>query len=133
MQNPVLDQNKPESLSKEEIEFIINHIADQLPEEFEHMAVVLRAIKEGKCTRDALNTILKEYYMRFHRGISWSNAVVNTMRSGLLSRLNEMRFIKREKLGQNIRYHVTGLGDKYLQKLQPEGDVKQDEYRRHLN
>jgi hypothetical protein len=117
LQNPVLDMNKPESLSKEEINFLLNHIADELPEEFEHILIALNAINEGKCTRESLNFTLKNYYLRYHEGVNWSDSVVNTMRSGLLSRLNEMGLIRREKRGKNIRYHVTQTGENYIRNL----------------
>lgn len=117
LQNPVLDSNKPESLSKEETNFLLNHIADELPQEFEHIIIALKAITEGKFTREKLNMTLKNYYMRFHEGVSWSDSVVNTMRSGLLSRLNEMGLIRREKRGKNIRYHVTPSGESYIRNL----------------
>jgi predicted transcriptional regulator len=68
---------------------------------------VLKAIKEGKQTRAELNEILKQYYVRYHQDVEWSYAVINTMRSGLMSRLNDLDLIKREKLGKNVRYHIT--------------------------
>jgi hypothetical protein len=118
LQNPVIDQNKPESLSKQEIEFLLNHITKNLPEELEHTAVALQAIKEGKKTRENLNQVLRTYYTRYHGAAKWSDAVINTMRSGLLSRLNELRLVRREKRGKNVYYHVTTEGKKYLESVQ---------------
>jgi hypothetical protein len=114
LENPVLDLGRPESLSKEEINFLINHIADNIPNEFEHVMTVLKAINEGKQTRPELNEILKQYYVRYHQGTEWSNTVVNTMRSGLMSRLNDLGLIKREKLGKNVRYHLTPEGIQHM-------------------
>jgi hypothetical protein len=114
LENPVLDLGKPESLSKEEVSFLINHIADNIPEEFEHIMTVLKAIKEGKQTRAELNEILKKYYVRYHEGVEWSYTVINTMRSGLMSRLNDLGLIRREKLGKNVRYHITPEGIQHM-------------------
>ena len=114
LQNPVLDHGKPKSLSKEEIGFLINHIADNIPKEFEHIMTVLSAIKEGKQTRGELNEELKQYYVKYHPGVEWSYTVVNTMRSGLMSRLNDLGLIRREKLGKNVRYHITPSGVQHM-------------------
>jgi hypothetical protein len=126
LQNPAIDLTKPESLSSDEIDFLLNHIADNLPAEFEHMTVALKAIEDGKKTRDELNTALKGYYSQYHKGSEWSDTVVNTMRSGLFSRLNELGLVRREKLGKYIRYHITDAGKKYVQSLSKKDDLTKD-------
>jgi hypothetical protein len=125
LQNPTIDLNKPESLSHEERGFLVNHIADNIPAEFEHMNIALKAIEDGKKTRDVLNGILKEYYMSYHKGTNWSDTVVNTMRSGLMGRLNELGLVRREKRGKYIRYHITDAGEKYIQSISEKDDIKQ--------
>jgi hypothetical protein len=117
LQNPILDMEKPNSLSKDEIDFLLNHIADNLPEELEHMTVALKAIVDGKQTRQELNQILKQYYLRYHTDTGWSDNVINTMRSGLLSRLKDLALIRREKHGKNIDYYVTDNGKKYMESI----------------
>ena len=117
LQNPVIDLTKPESLSGDEINFLLNHIADNLPAEFEHMTIALKAIENGKNTRDELNAALKGYYLHYHKGSEWSDTVINTMRSGLFSRLNELGLVRREKNGKYIRYHITAVGKKYVQSM----------------
>ena len=109
----------------DEIHFLLNHIADNLPAEFEHMTVALKAIREGKKTRDELNRILKEYYSNYHKGTEWSDTVVNTMRSGLMARLNELRLAWRQKHGKNVCYHITDAGEKYIQNLSGKEDIKE--------
>jgi hypothetical protein len=125
LENPAIDLNKPESLSGDEINFLINHIADNLPAEYEHMICALTAIEEGKKTRHELNAVLKEYYLKYRKNTEWSDTVVNTMRSGLISRLNELGLVKREKLGKNVRYHMTDAGKKYIQRISEKDGVKQ--------
>lgn len=117
LQNPAIDLTKPESLSGDEIDFLLNHITDNLPAEFEHMTIALKAIEDGKNTRDELNAALKGYYLRYHKGSEWSDTVINTMRSGLFSRLNELGLVRREKNGKYIRYHITAVGKKYIQSM----------------
>jgi hypothetical protein len=124
LQNPAIDLTKPESLSGDEIDFLLNHIADNLPAEFEHMTIALKAIENGKKTRDELNAALKGYYLRYHKGSEWSDTVVNTMRSGLFSRLNELGLVRREKHGKYIRYHITDVGKKYIQSLSGKEEIK---------
>ena len=123
-QNPAIDLNEPESLSGDEIDFLLNHIADNIPAEFEHITVALKAIKDGKKTRDDLNSVLKGYYLHYHKGTEWSDTVVNTMRSGLMSRLNDLRLVKREKHGKYIRYHITNNGEKYIQSISEKDEIK---------
>ena len=55
--------------------------------------------------------------MKYRKNTEWSDTVVNTMRSGLISRLNELGLVKREKYGKNARYHMTDAGKKYIQNL----------------
>ena len=125
LQNPAIDLIKPESLSGDEINFLLNHIADNLPAEFEHMTIALKAIEDGKKTRDELNAALKGYYSHYHKGSEWSDTVVNTMRSGLFSRLNELGLVRREKYGKYIRYHITDMGKKYVKSISEKDEVKQ--------
>ena len=125
LQNPAIDLTKPESLSGDEIDFLLNHIADNLPAEFEHMNIALKAIEDGKKTRDELNAALKGYYSQYHKGSEWSDTVVNTMRSGLFSRLNELGLVRREKYGKYIRYHITDMGKKYVKSISEKDEVKQ--------
>jgi hypothetical protein len=119
LQNPVLDLNKPIALSETEINFLLNHIADNLPAEFEH-------IKKGTQSRSELNSVLKQYYSRYHKGMQWSNTVVNTMRSGLISRLKELGLVRREKKGKNVSYFITNVGERSIENLSSKEDAKGD-------
>lgn len=118
IQNPVLDLNKPEPLSQEEREFLLEHISKNLPVELEHMSTVLQTIREGKKGNEELNSVLKDYYQKYHGGSEWSDAVIKTMRSGLLSRMNELGLVRREKRGKNVFFHITSTGQKSLGRLQ---------------
>jgi hypothetical protein len=88
-----------------------------MPAEFEHITVVLKAIQDGKKTRDELNSVLKECYSHHHKGTEWSSTVVNTMRSGLLGRLNELGLVRREKHAKfkpKVVIIITTLNNLYI-------------------
>ncbi|MFZ0742673.1 MAG: hypothetical protein WAM54_13855, partial [Nitrososphaeraceae archaeon] len=53
-------------------------------------------------------------------------SVVNTMRSGLLGRLNELGLVRREKHGKFIRYYITDAGKKYIQNLPGKGEINEE-------
>lgn len=59
--------------------------------------------------------MLKFLDSKYRRHTAWSDTVVSTMRSGLISRLNDLRLVKREKHGKYITYNITDAGKKYLQ------------------
>ncbi len=124
LQNPAIDLDKPESLSGDEIDFLLNHIADHIPAEYEHMTCALTAIENGENTRNELNSVLKEYYSKYHKGTEWSDTVVNTMRSGLFSRLNDLGLVKRKKHGKYVSYQITDSGKRHIQSLSEKNDVK---------
>jgi hypothetical protein len=123
LQNPAIDLGIPESLSDDEINFLLSHIADNIPAEAEHMTCALTAIGKGMKTRNELNSVLKKYYSKYHKSAEWSDTVVNTMRSGLLSRLNDLRLVQREKRGKYVSYHLTEAGKKYLQSVSEKVEV----------
>lgn len=114
LQNPILDNTGTQALSQEEKEFLFNNIADNLPKEYEHMMTAISAISSGINSRDELNQTLSKFYSKHHNGDEWSEAVVNTMRSGLFSRMTELGVINREKKGRNVIYDLSDEGKRYL-------------------
>ncbi len=125
MRNPILDENGSMSLSNEEIEFLLNHIADNLPEEAEHMQYALKTISSGTSTREDLNKEMRRYYRKYDESAPWSDAVVNTMRAGLLSRMFDLDLLKREKTGKNVRYSLSERGNKFLNEFSVRKDVEE--------
>ena len=116
--NPTLDNTGTQPLSQEEKEFLFNHIADNLPKEYEHMMTSVSAISSGINSRDELNQTLSKFYSKYHSGDEWSEAVVNTMRSGLFSRMTELGIITRDKKGRNVTYDLSDEGKSHLGGLQ---------------
>ncbi len=106
-QNPVLDENPFASslLSQEERDFLINHLKNNIPIEWQGIKFVLHWIGvEGANTPDALTakfaTLDKD----------WTRKMANTYRTGMLARMYDLGFITREKMGIKTKYLVTEYG-----------------------
>jgi hypothetical protein len=109
--NPVIDQedfNSP--LSDEERRFIIEHISVELPEERKLMRFVLQSIKAGAANPDALQEEVKKLKPKLNK-----RTELVTFRSGLLSRMFELRLLTRERNGLSVRYCVTPEGERFLE------------------
>jgi predicted transcriptional regulator len=109
--NNVLDDNKLPPLSDEETSYLLKHIFRNMPTEAEHLSIMLNLIKSDNNTRDALNITLKEFYGNLTAEANWSDNVVNTMRAGMIGRLQEMGLIERHKSGKFVTYSITEQGD----------------------
>lgn len=109
--NPILDTNseKPDNVfSDDEINFYLKHIQTYLPKEVEIIKLVMNNIHQGFNKPDALTTKIMEW------NSDWSDDVANTMRSGIISRLFDLRLIQKEKQGLFVTYHLTKVGEKYV-------------------
>jgi hypothetical protein len=105
LKNPILDEGTFESsLSREESIFYMKKIIENLSREKELNISVLKAINDGKSSPSELN----EAICYLSRG--WSEAMVNTIRAGAISRQNELGLIKRSKKGVLVNYALTQLG-----------------------
>lgn len=125
LENPIIDNNDFNSqLSEQETEFFLNHISKNLKEEKEHVKILLNAIKNGINNPNTLTSEMKKYYEVLLLNEKWFTktekieiGVANTMRAGLVSRLYEMKLIKKEKNGKNVSYVLNENGFKLLEKL----------------
>jgi predicted MarR family transcription regulator len=52
-----------------------------------------------------------------HLSRGWSQAMVNTIRAGAISRLNELGLINRLRNGVNVTYSLTKFGKEILSTL----------------
>jgi len=110
--NPVIDlKNYSNSLSDEEVAFILDHIASQLPSEAELIQLVLSGVKEGIATPEGLNDRVGKF------NSEWKESEASTMRSGIVSRIRELGLLDREKDGVKVTYKLTKSGNEYLTKL----------------
>jgi len=107
--NPILDDDPFASslFSKDEREFLINHIRTKIPIEWQGIKLVLRWIGvDGLNTPDALTA----KFATLDKG--WTPKMANTYRTGALARMYDLGFIIRKKSGINANYFVTEYGMK---------------------
>ncbi len=109
MKNPILDDlNFKKSLSEEESSFYIKHTFQNLSRERQLNILILNAMNNGKPSPSDLN---KEI-LPLSRG--WSEAMINTIRAGAISRLNELGLITRLRRGVDVTYSLTQYGKEIL-------------------
>lgn len=111
--NPVIDkQDFTKSLSDEEIDFYLDHITKNVRAESNAMKWLLNSILRGINEREGINTELKKEYNKF-----WnvSDAVINTQRAGLMSRMYELGLIDKEKKGVAVEYKVSSRGKIFIE------------------
>jgi hypothetical protein len=110
--NPVIDlKNYANALSEEEVMFILEHIASQLPTEAKLIHLVLTAVKEGIATPERLNDKVGKF------NPDWKEGEASTMRSGIVSRIRELGLLTAEKDGVKVTYKLTKSGGEYLNRL----------------
>ena len=109
--NPILDGGVDalESLSAEERQFYLEHVHQALPREYQAMARVAAAISEGSNRPEAVSTEVAKL------NPGWSPAQVNTMRSGLVSRMSELGLVDRARVGERgVAYLLTPGGVEFV-------------------
>ena len=112
--NPVLDRDDfAASLSEEERTFLIEHIATELPHEAQLMRTVLKTIKGGGNDPGSLDKELRKLKPEF------KEAEISTLRSGVLSRIAELKLLGRKREGLSVRYEVTAEGEQFLKEVKP--------------
>lgn len=106
LENPIIDKNKYSvSLSDEEKDFYIKHIASKIPGEYKAIKWILSIIKKGTNRREDINRALGEKYSE------WSEPIVNTQRAGLMARMFELGLLDREKHGVKVIYKNSVKGE----------------------
>jgi hypothetical protein len=110
--NPVIDrQDYLAPFSSEEVTFLLDHVASQLPEEAELIRLILSSVKDGVTSPEGLNEKVRSSHAE------WKKSQPITMRAGVVSRISELGLLGREKNGVKVTYKLTELGEKYLGKL----------------
>jgi hypothetical protein len=95
------DKAASETLSQEEADFLTQQILDWVPREREDMRTVLSAIIGGNSTPGDL---IRSVHVRFPR--KWTQSMVMTHVSGLVARLADLRLLRRQWQGRNVRYEL---------------------------
>ena len=111
IQNPVLDENYSSSLlfNREEQQFLIDHIKEHIPTEWQGIKQVLQWIDIGINTPDTLNAKFSTM------DPNWTEKMANTYRTGMLARMLDLGFITRKKIGVNANYVVTDIGKRMVE------------------
>ncbi len=108
-ENPIIDHQKFNvSLSSEEISQFLLIIKKNLPYERKHIIHFMSALESGINQRELLNEELLKFYRNLPEGtVKWdSPQVVNTMRTGITSRLFEMGLINVQYVGKRAKYKL---------------------------
>ncbi|MBN3033091.1 MAG: hypothetical protein JW873_03250 [Candidatus Saganbacteria bacterium] len=108
--SPVIDQqNYQTSLNIDEINYYLNHAIENVRGEGSAILWLLSTLNKGVNKREEINAAIRDKYR-------WgaSAAVINTQRSGLMSRMYELGLILKEKDGINVNYGVSKAGEKLL-------------------
>lgn len=113
----VLLLDKPASLavSLEEARFLISHLRKYRPGELEFLRFVARRIGEGASNPTALLTAVDDYFKEDSRGMSITDAVLGTMRTGAVSKLVELGIIVIKKDGARSTYQLTEYSKQVLE------------------
>jgi hypothetical protein len=116
LENPAIDlKNFEYSLGQAETDFYLDHVYKNVKSEFNAIKWLLNKMVSGVSDRSALNNEIKREF-----GGSWnvSDAVINTQRAGLMSRMSELGLIDKEKEGIQVRYLISERGKKFLEKYE---------------
>jgi Arc/MetJ-type ribon-helix-helix transcriptional regulator len=110
--NPLLD-NSPDAdtaLSTDERTFYVDHVQNELEDEFDAMLEIVGAIEDGVNRPDGLTDRVSEM------NDDWSDSQASTIRSGLVSRMHELGLMHRERVGQRgVAYKLTSEGKDFLE------------------
>ena len=87
--------------------FLARAFQTELPNEWEHVKNIAKAISDGKNRPKMLDQQLMEIY-------DWEPSNASQMRNGAVSRMEELTLLKREKQGREVTYLLTDLGRKLL-------------------
>lgn len=120
LQSSVFDvdsgNEKPPKLTNEEISFLLQHIATNVPAEDFAYRTVIEAISHGANTPDKLDKTLREH-LPIRGEKPFTDAFLSTQRSGAISRMNDLNLIHRTRNGIRVTYVVSENGKQYLQKM----------------
>ena len=113
--NPALDGDRGERFSDEEIAFLLAHIRDNVRAEHFAYQTLLKAVRSGANTPQKLDRVCKGLVSGDREG-DLSEAFITTQRTGVISRLNELRLIARHRDGNRVTYILTDQGNAYLKR-----------------
>ncbi len=118
MENPVLDESQREpnqKFSGEEVQFLLGHIRDFVPEEAFAFKTLLRLIMSGKNTPERIDrTLSRRKLFKSSGKDAPPNSFLVSQRAGGISRLADLGLIAKVKDGISVHYEVTDLGREFV-------------------
>jgi hypothetical protein len=112
LSNPIMDRDDYSApFSVEEVDFLLEHIATQVPGEAGLIRLVLDGVKRGSKTPEELNDLVQSH------NSDWGKSEAIAMRSGVVSRSSELGLIERQKDGVKVTYTLSELGMRFLGRL----------------
>jgi hypothetical protein len=114
--NPILDKKEtPNSrnFNDEEIQFLINHISNNVPTEDFAYRTILTIIEKGINSPLDIDGILSQQ-VPLSKNRSLSQSFLSSQRSGAISRMTDLGLLERERDGIRMFYKITEWGRMYL-------------------
>lgn len=109
IESPIFDKGEFDTaLSEEEAAFYLGHVLANVPGEVQAFKIILSAISTGKVRREDLNAVIGNLYKK------WTAPLVNTQRTGAMSRMFELGLISKVKSGVTVQYGLTARGEDFL-------------------
>jgi len=115
LSNPILDnvQVSPnQKYSKQELDFLITHIIDNIPSELSAYRKMINGIKKGYASPKLLSDFFEDE-LKENQSIDYTKTFLSTQRSGVISRMIDLNLIAREREGKFVQYVITDLASKY--------------------
>ena len=111
--NLILDDNLnlERTLSDDEINFYLEHIRVNVPEELNPISHILRIINDGVSSVTEIDKEIRKIKP------DWKDSIYTTNRSGALGRMNELRLLKKTKKGIRVIYELSDRGLNFLDRV----------------
>ena len=110
--NPVIDSPGGyvggDRFSDDEVSFLLNHFKENIPGEWAFLMEIAKLIDSGV---DRPKTMQEEIV----KSRKWDDAKASIMRNGVLSRMQELGLISREKKGREVTYSLTESSKSYFE------------------
>lgn len=111
LDNPPIDSaNFDKSLGEKEINFFLAHILQNVPGEVQAYKLILSSMSSGKTRREEINETISSMYP------SWTQPMVNTQRTGAMSRMFELGLFEKRKIGVTVLYTLAERGSEFLER-----------------
>jgi len=95
-------------LGDKEVDFYLTHILQNVSGEVQAYKLILSSMSSGKTRREEVNEVISTVYPK------WTPAMVNTQRTGAMSRMYELGLFAKKKVGVTVLYTLAARGAEFL-------------------